>query len=90
MGIETHALDEPYGPQKLDERVFAMWKPVLMVAAAGVGGYVIWQVVWTFLLPILGALLGFLWFAIKIGLVALAIWWVYRLITKNSKKAAAT
>ena len=61
-----------------------------MVAAAGVGGYVIWQVVWTFLLPILGAFHGFLLVAIKIGLVALAIWWVYRLITKNNKKAEAT
>jgi len=67
-----------------------MWKPMLLVAAAGVGGYVIWQVVWTFLLPILGAFLGFLWVALKIGLVVLAIWWVYRLITKNSKKAEAT
>lgn len=67
-----------------------MWKPALMVAAAGVGGYVIWQVVWTFLLPILGAVLGFLWIAIKIGLFVLLIWWVWRLITKNSKKAEAT
>ena len=51
-----------------------MWKPILGVAAAGVGGYVIWQVVWTFLLPILGAVLGFLWVALKIGLVALLIY----------------
>ena len=61
-----------------------------MVAAAGVGGYVVWQVVWTFLLPILGAFLGFLWIAIKIGLFVLLIWWVWRLITKNSKQAEAT
>lgn len=67
-----------------------MWKPILGVAAAGVGGYVIWQVVWTFLLPILGAVLGFLWVALKIGLVALLIYWAYRMITKKAKQAEST
>lgn len=67
-----------------------MWKPVLFVAAAGVGGYMIWQVVWAFLVPLLGAFLGFLWMALKIGLIVLAIYWVYRLIVKNGKKAEAS
>jgi len=66
-----------------------MQKPLLVIAAVGVGGYVIWQVVWAFVLPLLGAFLGFLWMALKIGLIVLAIYWVYRLLVKNHNKKSA-
>ena len=37
-----------------------MLRPIMIVGAVGVGGYLAWQVIWAFLLPMLGALLGFL------------------------------
>lgn len=38
-----------------------MLRPVLIVGAVGVGGYVAWQVFMAFILPLIGAVLGFLW-----------------------------
>ena len=68
-----------------------MLRPIMIVGAVGVGGYLAWQVIWAFILPMLGALLGFLWMAVKIGLlVALGIW-VYRMFQKSiGKKQEAT
>jgi hypothetical protein len=66
-----------------------MWKPILTVAAVGVGGFVLWQVVWAFLLPMLGAFLGFLLTALKVGLLVLLVYWTYRLLVNNKKEPAA-
>jgi hypothetical protein len=55
---------------------------LLIVGAVGVGGYVIWQLVWGFILPILAGLLGFLWMAVKVGLLVLAAYFVYRMFVK--------
>ena len=68
-----------------------MLRPVLIVGAVGVGGYLAWQVIWAFLLPMLGAVLGFLWMAVKIGLLVVLGIWVYKMFQKSiAKKQEAT
>jgi TRAP-type C4-dicarboxylate transport system permease small subunit len=59
-----------------------MLRPLLIVGAVGVGGYIIWQLVWSFVLPMLAGLLGLLWMAVKIGLLVLAAYFVYRMFVK--------
>jgi hypothetical protein len=59
-----------------------MLRPLLIVGAVGVGGYVIWQLVWAFILPMLAGILGLLWMAVKIGLLVLAAYFVYRMFVK--------
>lgn len=63
-----------------------MWKPILTVAAVGVGGFVLWQIVWAFLVPVLGAILGFLLTALKVGLLILLAYWIYRIVANGKKK----
>jgi hypothetical protein len=63
----------------------------MIVGAVGVGGYLAWQVIWAFVLPMLGALLGFIWMAVKIGLLIGLAFWVYRMFQKSlGKKQEAT
>jgi hypothetical protein len=65
-----------------------MLRPILAVAAVGVGGYVLWQVLWGFLFPILGVVLGVVWTVLKIALIVLAAYWIYRLLVRNGNKKA--
>jgi len=65
-----------------------MLRPVLIIGAVGVGGYVIWQLLWAFILPLLGAVLGFLWMAVKIGLLVGLAYWIYRMLMKSVSKKA--
>jgi membrane protein implicated in regulation of membrane protease activity len=70
-----------------------MLRPLLIVGAVGVGGYVIWQILWAFVLPMLAGLLGFLWMVVKVGLLVLAAYWVYRMFlkgTSNTKEEVET
>ncbi len=58
-----------------------MLKPVLGFAAVGLVGIL--------LLPVFGALLGFVFFLLKVALVIAAIWFVMRLF-RNKKNDEAT
>lgn len=59
-----------------------MLKPVLGFAAVGLVGIL--------LLPLFGALLGVVFFALKIALIVFAIWLVFRLFRSRSKSDEAT
>ena len=59
-----------------------MLKPVLGFAALGFVGIL--------LLPVFGALLGVVFFLLKIALVIFAIWFVMRLFRNNKKNDEAT
>ena len=52
-----------------------MLKPVLGVAAVGVIGFL--------LLPLIGTLLGVVFFFVKIAIVVLAIWFLFRVFRKR-------
>jgi len=60
----------------------------LIIGAVGVGGYVVWQLFWTFILPLLGVVLGFVWMAVKIGLLVGLAYWIYRMLMKGAAKKA--
>jgi membrane protein implicated in regulation of membrane protease activity len=57
-----------------------MFKPVIGVAAVGILGFL--------LLPLLGTVLGVVFFFIKIALVVFAIWLLFRLFRKPSSDEA--
>jgi hypothetical protein len=63
-----------------------MLRPVLIIGAVGVGGYVAWQIFWAFILPLLGAVLGFLWLVLKIALLVGLAYWIYRMLMKSVTK----
>ena len=57
-----------------------MFKPVLGLAAVGVLGFL--------LLPLIGTLLGVVFFFVKIALVVFAIWLLFRLFRKSPNDEA--
>jgi membrane protein implicated in regulation of membrane protease activity len=59
---------------------FRMFKPVLGLAAVGVLGFL--------LLPLIGTLLGVVFFFVKIALVVFAIWLLFRLFRKRPNDEA--
>ena len=59
-----------------------MLKPVLGLAAVGVLGFL--------LLPVIGTLLGVVFFFMKIALVVFAIWLLFRLFRKRPEDGAKT
>ena len=65
-----------------------MLRPVITLAAFGAVGFVAWQLIWTFLLPLV---VGLLALVIKVvfwaGVVALAIW-VFRRLSRASESPA--
>lgn len=68
-----------------------MLRPIMIVGAVGVGGYLAWQILWAFILPMLGAVLGFLWMAVKIAALVALAYWAYRMFQKSlGKKEEAT
>jgi hypothetical protein len=69
-----------------------MSKPFLGLAALGVLGFAVWKLLPIVLLPLLGGLLGLVFWVVKIavivGLVMLAIW-IFRRKTDSDKEAPA-
>jgi uncharacterized membrane protein len=65
-----------------------MLRPLLVVGAVGVGGYVVWQILTAFLFPLLGAFLGFLWMILKVVLLIALAYAIYRLIMKAAREAS--
>jgi predicted lipid-binding transport protein (Tim44 family) len=63
-------------------REFAVLRPVLGFAAIGLVGIL--------LLPLFGALIGVVFFLLKIALVIFAIWFVMRLFRNKNKSDEAT
>ena len=59
-----------------------MLKPVLGVAAVGVIGFL--------LLPLIGTLLGVVFFFVKIAIVVLAIWFLFRVFRKRANDEPKT
>ena len=54
-------------------------KPLFAVAALGVAGFALWKVAATFLLPVVGIVLGLLFkIAIVVGLAWFALWFFRR------------
>jgi hypothetical protein len=60
-----------------------MLKPLLTLAALGVAGFVAWKLVWVMLLPMFFGLLAL---AVKIALIALLVFVLYKLF----RRATAT
>lgn len=56
-----------------------MLKPLLTLAALGVAGFVAWKLVWVMLLPMFFGLLGV---AIKVALIALLVFVLYKLFRR--------
>jgi membrane protein implicated in regulation of membrane protease activity len=65
-----------------------MKRPLLVIGAAGVGGYVVWQVLSAFVFPLLAALLGVVWTVLKIGLFIALLYAIYRLVMKAARNAS--
>ena len=59
-----------------------MFKPVLGLAALGVGGYVAYKVAMALLVPVLALLAGVLILVIKGAVALLLVWLAYRLYRK--------
>lgn len=67
-----------------------MFRGVVAVAALGVGAYIAYELFRTFVLPLLGMVLGLAMFLLKLVLVALAIVLLFRLLKRwNGRSAAA-
>jgi len=69
-----------------------MLRPVLAVAAVGVGGYALWKILWVLLLPLIGTLVGFMAFVVKaffiLALVLIALWVFKKVMTKAQEVTA--
>ena len=59
-----------------------MFKPVLSLAALGVGGYVAYRVVMALLVPVMALLAGIVVLTIKGAIALLLVWLAYRLYRK--------
>ncbi|NIM52484.1 MAG: hypothetical protein GTN62_14230 [Gemmatimonadales bacterium] len=65
-----------------------MVRPLLALAAVGTLGYIVWQLIWRLLLPVIGTLVGFLLVAIKILffiLLLLVAYWIFKRLTKQAE-----
>ena len=68
-----------------------MLRPVLGVAAAGFLGILLWKLASVLLLPLVGIVIGFVLFAIKIAVIIGAVWfviWLFRRGNKSETKEA--
>jgi hypothetical protein len=63
-----------------------MLKPVLTLAAAGAVTIVLWKLLAAVLLPVVGALLGFVMLLVKVAFVAGLVWLALWLFRNNKKK----
>jgi len=69
-----------------------MLRPILTLAAVGVVGVALWQVLFTLLLPLLGTVVGFLVTLAKIAfliLLLLVAVWLFKRITRQAPESAA-
>jgi hypothetical protein len=69
-----------------------MLRPILTLAAVGVVGVALWQVLFTLLLPLLGTVVGFLVTLAKIAfliLLVLVAVWLFKRITRQAPENAA-
>ncbi len=65
-----------------------MLRPILTVAAVGLAGVALWQVLWILVLPLLATMLGFAMVALKLVLVALILWAAWRLVRRVVREPA--
>jgi len=65
-----------------------MLRPILTVAAVGLAGVAIWQLLWFLVLPLLAGVLGFAMLALKLILVALILWAAWRLVRRVVREPA--
>jgi hypothetical protein len=63
-----------------------MLRSLLTLAALGIAGLVAWKLVWVMLLPML---FGFLALAVKIALIALLIFVLYRVFRRAAQPGTA-
>ena len=64
-----------------------MLRTLLTLAAVGVAGIVAWKLVWVMLLPML---FGFLALAVKIALIALLVFVLFRLLRRAGQPSVQT
>jgi len=57
-----------------------MLRPIVTLAFVGLAGIAIWKVLWILLLPLVGALVGFVGLALKVALFLFVIWALFRII----------
>ena len=62
-----------------------MLRPVLGVAAAGFLGILLWKLASVLLLPLVGIVIGFVLFALKIAIIVGAVWFVFWLFRRGNK-----
>jgi len=68
-----------------------MVRPILTLAAVGVAGIALWQVLFTLLLPLIGTVVGFVVTLAKIAfliLLVLVAIWLFKRITRQAPAAA--
>jgi len=65
-----------------------MLKPLVTLAATGVVGLVLIKFLGMLLFPLLGVLLGFFLWAMKLALIAALIWWGFHLFKRWSEKGS--
>jgi hypothetical protein len=66
-----------------------MLRPVLTLAAVGLAGIAIWKVLWILLLPLFGALFGFVALALKIALFLIVVWVLFRMVRSFTREPTA-
>lgn len=67
-----------------------MLRPLLTFAAVGAVGFVLWKALWLLLLPLFGALVGFVVLFAKWGLFALIIFAIWRLFFRRKPQTVHT
>ncbi len=65
-----------------------MFKPVLVLAAAGFLSVALWKILSVLLLPLAGVLLGFVFTILKLALVVAMVLFVIWLFRRNGEKQA--
>ena len=67
-----------------------MFKPVLGLAAIGLGGFVAYKVLMALLVPVMALVAGVIVLTIKAAVALVLIWLAYRLYLKLMKTEAAS
>lgn len=68
-----------------------MLKPVLGLAATGIAALLLWKVFLLFVLPVVAIAFGVAFTILKIGLIALAIWfgiWLFKKACRTESPAS--
>lgn len=64
-----------------------MFKPILTVAALGVAGIIVWKFAWGLLFPVVGVAVSLAVWAIKLALLALVVYVIYRIVRAGKAEA---